>query len=105
MSSELKCLRCSSAMELGRLAHREQVFPILWWKRQAPEPSVQGALTIFGIGLMSLSQSQAENARRKAKKAELLQQRTYVDAYRCPNCGHVELLATQAVVNDTQYPS
>ncbi len=93
MSSELKCLRCSSEMELGSLSHREQLYPTVWWMRQAQEPS-----TKFGFI------SKEESACRKAELAEVLQRRTYVDAYRCPNCGNVELSATRKVVTDNKQP-
>lgn len=92
MSSELKCLRCSSEMELGSLADRDQVYPTLWWRRQAQEPST------FKFGFLS----KEEAARRKAEQAEVWQRRTYVDAYRCPNCGYVELSATRKVVMDNK---
>jgi len=95
MSSELKCLRCSSEMELGSLWHREQLYPTVWWMRQAQEPS-----TKFGFRRLS----KEESARLKAERAELLQRRTYVDAYRCPHCGYIELSATRKVVTDNKQP-
>jgi DNA-directed RNA polymerase subunit RPC12/RpoP len=95
MSSELKCLRCSSEMELGSLSHREQLYPTVWWMRQAQEPT-----TKFGFRRLS----KEEFACRKAERAEVLQRCTYVDAYRCPNCGHVELSATRKVVTDNKQP-
>ena len=76
-------------MELGLLSHREQLYPIVWFVGQAQEPS-----TKFGFI------SKEEAARRK----EVLQRRAYVDAYRCPNCGHVELSATRKVVTDNKQP-
>jgi primosomal protein N' len=80
-------------MEVGSLTHREQLYPTLWSMRQAQEPP-----TKFGFI------SKEESARRKAETAEVLQRRTYVDAYRCPNCGYVELSATRKVVADNQQP-
>ncbi len=96
MSSELKCLRCSSAMELGSLSHREQLYPTVWSMRKAQEP------TTFKFGFKRLSKEEAD--RRKAERAEVLQRLTYVDAYRCPNCGYVELSATRKVVTDNKQP-
>jgi DNA-directed RNA polymerase subunit RPC12/RpoP len=93
MSSELKCLRCSSEMELGSLWHREQSYPTEWSIRRAQQPPT---------GFRILSKEEA--ARMKAERAEVLQRRTYVDAYRCPNCGHVELSATRKVVTDNKQP-
>ncbi len=78
-------------MELGSLSHREQLYPTIWSMQQAEEPS-----TKFGFT------SKAESARMKADRAEVLQRRTYVDAYRCPNCGYVELCATRKVTDNQQ---
>lgn len=76
-------------MELGSLWHREQLYPTAWSPRQAQEPT-------RGFRILA----KAEAARLKAEKAEMLQRRTYVDAYRCPNCGYVELSATRKVSID-----
>ena len=92
MDSELKCLRCSNEMELGYLRDRDQLYPTIWAAGQDREPST--------IGFKRLSKEAA--ASRKAENAEWLQRRTYVDAYRCSNCGYVELSATRKVDTDNK---
>ena len=83
----LNCLRCAILMELGSLWHREQIYPMEWSLRTAEEP-----LNSFRV----LGKDEA--AQFKVKKIALSESRAYVDAYRCPNCGYVELSSTRKQV-------
>lgn len=73
-------------MELGSMWHREQVYPMEWSLRPAEEPP-------RGIRILG----KEEAATFKVKKVAVSESRAYVDAYRCPNCGYVELSSTRKI--------
>ena len=82
----MNCLRCKSNLVLGKIQHQEQLYPLVWSIGTHEEP--RGKIRLLG-------KSEAETQRKL--REQFLQSRTYVDAYRCPDCGHVELCATRKV--------
>jgi hypothetical protein len=84
----LNCLRCDILMELGSLWHQEQIYPMEWSLRTAEKP-----ITSFRL----LGKDEA--AEFTVKKIALSESRAYVDAYRCPNCGYVELSSTRKLID------
>ena len=85
MSSDRPCLRCHTDMQLGRVSHRDQVYPQIWTEGAAEQPS----------GKIRILSTDEAAVRRQAAASAVASQRL-LDAYRCPACGYVELAATRA---------
>ena len=83
MKSALKCLRCSSEMELGRLNNADTIHPYTWSIQDANIPSPPKFMLLRGP-----TGERIMAALDKVKKSI-----TKVEAYRCINCGYVELSA------------
>lgn len=86
MNLDLKCLRCNGTMQLGHIQHRDQLYPAVWSLGSHKEP---------GSGVQFISK--AEAGARKQAQAEMAHSRSYVDAYRCAECGYTELSSTRQV--------
>lgn len=68
----------------GKIAHLEQLYPSIWYPGIDQEQP---------RGIRLLGKAEAESHRQQ--RAEVRAARTYVDAFRCDACGHVELFATR----------
>jgi DNA-directed RNA polymerase subunit RPC12/RpoP len=82
---DLKCLRCSSAMEKGGISNIDAPHPSHW---SIHEPQVAA---LKGVTLLRGPEGKLIKDALERVKAS----RATVDAWRCPQCGYVELSAQQ----------
>lgn len=91
MHSALKCLRCSSEMELGNLSNQDTPHLYMWSIHDPDLPSPLGFMLLRG-----------ETGKRKRAAFERVKRSlTKVQAYRCVKCGSVELNASRNAGDDT----
>lgn len=89
--TELRCLRCSTEMEKGSLSNSDVIRPFMWKLHEPEVADLTGFRLLRG----------QEGERLKAMLTIVSDSLAQVYAYRCPQCGYMELNA-QRIKDDAK---